>query len=864
MSYKALATAALFAALSLPAVHAAPIVYEGAIAPGETVTGSVSGFGWGDEDGANVDYWQFSGAVGDRITIQGLRVDAGLDPAFTLYFGTTQADDSEFLNDADWGGLQFLTFADDELDNDGPGGDPLLDGFILPFTGDYTIVIGGFISDDEGPYAYNLSLTTAPASVPEPGTALLLLGGLAAWMWPRLKRRDASLTAVIAGVGAVVLATPVDARITRIEITSVESPTFEGRTFGSVGAYEKLRGVAYGEVDPDHPLNAVITDIELAPRNANGMVEYSMDIFILKPINPANGNHKLLMDVNNRGSLRLSQLNGGGGGNDPTTAEDAGEAFVYNRGYTVASNGWEPSAPAVNNNLTITLPVATNPDGSTITGPSYEYINFDNATSTSYQLAYPAATLDKSQATLTVRALLNDTPVVVPADGWEYVDERTIRLLPEGTPFQQSHIYEFTYTARDPIVAGLGFVATRDFVSFLRYETADDFGNPNPLAGDIQHTFTFTVSQPGRYLNDFQTLGFNEDEQGRRVIDGMENWIAGGSGIALNYRFAQPARTERNRQNHLYPENIFPFAYPVMFDPLSGRTAGRSERCTATDTCPKAIEVNSANEYWVKSGSLLHTDLQGNDLPDPPNARFYLISGAQHGTGNASNRGVCQQFHNPTNASPALRALFVALDQWVTQGIPPPKSDVPRRSNNTAAFAVPVPGSPTGVVPQAELGWPNIPGVTYNGLITTRFFLDFGPQFEDGILSNVPPSVVGRPTYPHFVSKVDKDGNEVAGIRLPPVAAPIATTTGWALRRAGFGENDGCESAGQFIPFSKTKAERLAAGDPRLSLEERYRNHAGYVQAVARAANKLAKQRLLLPEDVQRYIDDAQNSDVLK
>jgi len=762
--------------------------------------------------------------------------------------------------------LQFLAFADDELDAGGPGGDPLLAGFVLPFSGDYTIVIGGFISDGEGPYAYELSLTVETAAVPEPGGALLLLGGIAALLGVRSGRRSRAAAVACVALAAGLTAAPADARITRIQVTSVESPTFEGRTFGSVGAYEKLRGVAYGELDPEHPLNAVITDIEFAPRNAQGRVEYSMDFYILKPINLAQGNHKLFMEVNNRGGKLFGGFNLSGGGNDPTTAAHAGEAFLMNRGYTLAWSGWDPSAPPGGDRLTINVPVATNPDGSPITGPSYEYIVFDNATSMTYELSYPAATLDKSQATLTVRAHLNDPPVTIPADGWEYVDERTIRLLPEGTPFQQSHIYEFTYTAKDPVVAGIGLAATRDFVSFLRNETADDFGNPNPLAGDVQYTFAFTISQPGRYMNDFQTLGFNEDEEGRRVFDGIENWIAGGSGVAINYRFAQPARTERNRQNHLYPEAIFPFAYPVMFDPLSGRTAGRIERCMASNTCPKVFEINSANEYWVKAGSLLHTDLQGNDLPDPPNVRFYLLSSLEHTVSGSppNSPGICQQPRNPINPNPALRALFVALDEWVTQNREPPASDVPRVSKKTAVFAVPVPGSQVGIVPQTALGWPNIPGVKYTGVTSTRYNLDFGPQLEDGIVTNYPPSVVGRPTYPHFVSKVDADGNDVAGIRLPPILAPIGTYTGWALRAPEFGGDDGCEGSGQFIPFRRTKAERLAAGDPRLSLEERYKNHAGYVEAVAKAANKLAKQRLLLPEDVQRYIAEAEASDVLR
>jgi hypothetical protein len=664
--------------------------------------------------------------------------------------------------------------------------------------------------------------------------------------------------------GLVVNVLPLQARIVRIEITSRQSPTFEGRVFGQVGAYEKLRGKAYGELDPNSPRNAVITDIRLAPRNARGLVEYSMDIYILKPIDLTAGNHKLFLEVNNRGGKVFGGLNNSRGGNDPTTANDAGEGFLMNRGYTIAWNGWDPSAPATNNNLTISVPVIKQADGTSITGPSYEYISFDNATSTRYALAYPAATLDKSRATLTVRDHLQDSPAVISADGWEYVNERSIRLLPEGTVFRQSAVYEFAYTARDPIVAGIGFAATRDFVSFLRHAKADDFGHPNPLADDVQYTFSFTSSQPARYLNDFQTLGFNADEQNRRVIDGMENWLGGGSGIGLNVRFAQPSRTERNRQNHLYPEAVFPFAYPVLTDALTGKTAGRIAACSANNTCPNVFEINSANEYWVKTASLLHTDPKGNDLPDPETVRFFLVSGAQHGTGNATTCGSCQQFQNPTNAEPLLRALFIALDDWVTKGTKPPDSEVPRRSNGTAVLAIPHTGSQTGVIPQAALGWPTIPGVTYNGLITTRYQFDFGPSFGQGLVTNYPPSLMNRPTYVNFVSKVDQDGNEIAGIRLPPVAVPVATTTGWALRRAGFGENEGCEGSGQYIPFKTTKAERVSANDPRLALEERYKTHENYVEAVQQAAQNLAKRRFLLPEDVQQYIKTAEASGVFK
>ena len=674
-------------------------------------------------------------------------------------------------------------------------------------------------------------------------------------------------TALAIAVAAIPLFA--EARITRIEITTIESPTFRAvstdpnsaRTFGTAGAYEKLRGKAYGEVDPRDKQNRVITDIELAPRNARGNVEYSMDIYILKPVNLRDGNHKLFMEVNNRGGKLFGAFNGSSGGNDPTTAAHAGDAFLMNQGYSLAWNGWDPSAPAGNNSLTITVPVATNRDGSTITGPSYEYIVFDNATTMSSNLAYPAASLDKSQARLTVKQHLRDTPVEV---DWEYTSPAGTAIRLASGAFQQSAIYEFTYVAKNPFVAGLGFAATRDFVSFLRHAKADDHGNPNPLAGHVKHTLTFAISQPARYLNDFETLGFNEDERGGRVIDGILNWIGGGSGIGMHVRFAQPGRTERNRQNHRYPEANFPFTYERLKDSYSQHKAGRGERCEKSDTCAKSLQVNSANEYWVKAGSLLHTDPRGRDLEDEPDyARFYLLSSVEHTvSGSAASAGSCQQIRNTTDPSAGLRALFVALDQWVSDKRKPPRSEIPTRA--TAAYSIPLDNG-VGFVPQAALGFPSIPGVTYSGLITARHKFDFGPRYDEGIMDVNPPDFSG-PVYPSFVSKTDADGNDVAGIRLPPVSAPIATTTGWALRATAFGGGpwDGCEASGQWIPFKKTQAERLAAGDPRRSLEERYGNHQGYVDAVAAAARALEARRLLLPADVQRYIDAAQASTVLQ
>ncbi|MEO8752510.1 MAG: alpha/beta hydrolase domain-containing protein [Casimicrobiaceae bacterium] len=673
---------------------------------------------------------------------------------------------------------------------------------------------------------------------------------------PAVSRRKLLYMGVVGALAAtasLVAPTNVDARLTKFTVATKESPTFGGYSFAGVGQYEKLVGTAYGELDPNDPKNSVIVDLQLAPRNAAGKVEYSHTFYILKPIDLSKGARKLLYEPPNRGGKTISGFNRGVGGADPGAVTDPtalANSFLMPRGYSIAFSGWDFAAGtnAANFNSIINLPIAKNPDGSSITGPSYEYIVMGNATTTSYTLNYPASTLDKTKATLTTRKLLNDVPAVVPASGWEYVDATHIRLLPAGTAFNQADIYEFMYTAKDPTVNGIGLAAVRDFNAFLRYATADDFGTPNPLAGDILRIYTEVLSQPGRLLNDFRNLGFNQAENGKIVFDGHMQWIAAADGLNLNLRFSQPGRTERNRQDHLYAEGLFPFANEKSTDAITGKTAGRYDKCTQTNTCPFAMEIYSANEYWVKAASLFHTNAQGTaDLPGHPMTRLYLVSSMQHGAGNGNAKGSCQQFQNPLDSAPIQRALFIAMDDWVTKGTPPPASRVPRLADGTAVPPL----------PQDAVGFPKIPGVTYNGLKTTRYRFNYGPRFDQGIMDLNPPTVVpsyqdnplNGPIYPSFVSKVDADGNEIAGVRLPELAVPLNTYTGWALRAAGQGENDGCESAGQRIPFPTTKAARTASGDPRLSIEERYPTFLDYYYKVVGSINDFVDQRFMLPED---------------
>jgi hypothetical protein len=680
------------------------------------------------------------------------------------------------------------------------------------------------------------------------------------------------MVSALALLGALGPAVPAEARITRVEVDTMrsEKPTFGGYSWPGVGQYEKIVGKAYGEVDPFDPKNAVIVDIELAPRNTRGMVEYAFDFYILKPIDLSKGAHRVMYEPPNRGGKTWASLGRFPGGNDPgsvTNPTILANAFLMPRGYTMVWSGWDQSAgtSTANFNLTITLPVARNPDGSSITGPSYEYIVTSGS---SFALNYPAATLDQSQARLTHRVHLDDPPVVIPASGWRYNAAGTAISLTSGN-FVANDIYEFSYTAKDPTVNGLGFAAVRDWVAWLRYEAAaagpGGSITANPLGGDIQRVYTEVVSQPGRLLNDFRNLGFNQAENGKKVFDGLMQWIAAGDGVNMNYRFSDPGRTERNRQDHLYVEGVFPFANVMTHDPITGKTDSRYRRCTETGTCPYGVEIYSSNEYWVKAASLLHTTPDGKlDLPDSPFTRNYLISSHQHGTGNAASMGNCQQFLNPLNSAPVQRALFIALDEWVSNRRQPPSSRVPKLRDGNLVPPLPQEGTGFPTIPGIPdvPGMPGFPPVTYTGLKTTRYLLDYGPGFYDTGIASVHPPVItppyqdnpaNGPIYPSFVPKTDSDGNEIAGVRLVDVTVPLATYTGWALRR-GPHANDGCEGSGQRIRFPRTKAERLAAGDPRPSVEERYPTYEFYARRVVYAIKDMVRQRLMLCEDAENEV----------
>ncbi|MGH8072084.1 MAG: alpha/beta hydrolase domain-containing protein, partial [Candidatus Entotheonellia bacterium] len=509
--------------------------------------------------------------------------------------------------------------------------------------------------------------------------------------------------------------------------------------------------------------------------------------------------------------------------------------------YTLVWSGWDPDAPRANSGLSMRAPVATDAGAPIVKTIRDEFVFGTRVPTTrlTAPLSYEAATPDQSQARLTVRAREGDPHTEISSSQWAYADARSIKLLPEGTTFQPGLIYDFWYPAKDPKVLGIGFAATRDLVSFLRYEARDRAGNANPVAlsGDdpeIKAVLAFGVSQSGRYLRDHVAQGFNQDETGRKVFDGILTHVAGIGKVFANYEFGQPYRTRTQHEDHGFPENHFPFAHATLTDPVTGQTGGL---CRGDGFDPLIMEVNTSTEYWQKGASLLHTDPLGQrDIAIPSSVRHYLIAGTQHGgrSGIRAARGSGMHPRNPHDPTPALRALLVALDRWVTEGVEPPDSRVPTL------------GAGTLVAPEA-LQFPAIPGMQPPSCANR----------VEVLKDWVHPQPTSTSAYTPLVPQVDADGNEVAGIRLPAIAVPLATHTGWNLYQSPYPEGEFCDREGSYVPFARTKVERLAEGDPRPSLDERYGNRETYMQRVKEVVRELQEARLLLPEDAARFVDKA-------
>jgi hypothetical protein len=626
------------------------------------------------------------------------------------------------------------------------------------------------------------------------------------------------------------------AEITSIRVNRVE-PFAAGASFGSVGAYERVAGVARGELDPADPRNAGIVNLDKAPRNARGRVEYEIEFYLLRPVDPARGNRKIIYEVNNRGRKFLlhwlldAPAQSAGANNEPRSIEDAGNGLFFRLGYTMAWSGWDPEAPRANSGMAMVAPVPLHDDKPIVRRIRDELVSATRAPATNtFRLSYEAASTDTKEAQLTVRGRESEAPLLVASDKWAFVDARSIKLLPDGTAPQPGALYELRYPAKDPKVLGIGFAATRDFVSFLRYEKRDAAGTHNPARETIKSVLAVGISQSGRYLRDHIVQGFNQDEHNRKVFDGVLAHISGIGKVFLNAEFGQPLRTNTQHEDHTYPENAFPFSAAAMPDPLTG-ASGALLRGDGFD--PLLIEVNTSTEYWQKGASLLHTDPLGErDIALPKTARVFLVAGTQHGgrMGLKTDRGPCANPRNPHSPAPALRALLMALDEWVANGREPPASRVPTIANRT-------------LVAWDAVRFPGLPGleIARQG---NRLEL-FGDWVE--------PRPDKSKAYRSLVPAIDLDGNESAGIRLPDIAVPLATYTGWNLYAAPYPEGELCDRDGSYLPFAKTADERAKIGDARRSIAERYPTKADYVAQVKAAAKELVAARLLLPEDAQRY-----------
>jgi hypothetical protein len=610
--------------------------------------------------------------------------------------------------------------------------------------------------------------------------------------------------------------------ITAFEITS-RTPFVGGATFGEAGAYERIDGIAIGEVDPGHPGNAGIALLGKAPRNARGRVEYRSDVTILRPADAAKGNGRVLYEVNNRGRMMLfPNVCAGAAGNQPKTVADLGNALPLKLGFTLVWSGWDPGAPRANGGLGLDAPIALE-NGTPITQVIRE--EFISGTRLgvmdAFRLSYEAA--DK-QAHLTVRASQTALKYRI---AFTFVDGRTVRLLPEGTKPVVGAIYELTYNATKPRVLGLGFAATRDLVSHLRHD------GETLLGRRVTHTLAFGISQAGRYLRDHIALGFNKDENGGRVFDGVFTHVAGIGRLFFNTAFAQPARTRTWHEDHDFPEVVFPFSTAAFTDPIGGATASLL-RDDGSD--PLLIETNTATEYWQKGASLLHTDPDGGrDAALPETVRGYFLTGTNH-TGRAGvprDAGPCALPRNWHDPMAAVRALLIALDKWVTTGRAPPPSRLPRIDDGTLVTA-------------EEVAFPQAPGFA-----RPRAANDVTP-----LPDWINPAASAR-TWRALVPQVGPDGNELAGLKLPDIAVPRGTHTGWNLYQAPYPTGELADRDGTFLAFAETKSDREVIGDERASLAERYPDPASYADAVEDVVTQLLNDRFLLQEDAAAYIERA-------
>jgi hypothetical protein len=638
--------------------------------------------------------------------------------------------------------------------------------------------------------------------------------------------------------------------------------------FGAAGAYERLDGLVHYAVSPDDPAQAGVIDLSGAARNVDGLVEFSADLCILKPVDSGLGNRRVFFGYGNRGNMReLQFFNDAVASNKPSSAKHAGNGFLLRRGYTMVWAGWEGDLLPGNGRLRLHAPTATN-GGQPITGVQRTEFVIDAQGATYLPLSgqtsaasNPTASMDTGSARLTRRRYSNSERELISPAHWQFarvdagegrdgqggevsvVDSDQHIYLPAG--FEPGWLYELVYTAREPKVLGLGHVAVRDLVSFLKYGCADANDAPNPV-GVVEKAYAWGRSQTGRCIRDFLHQGFNADASGRRVFDGVMPHVSGGGLMWMNHRFANViSLAGQEYEEHLTPADRFPFSYAMSTDHLSGVS---DAILTRPDTDPLVMHTQTSTEYWQRRGSLVHTDTEGKDLQQPDNVRVYLWSSSQHfadANRVTPSKGVGLYYENIVSTTMLFRSALDALDAWASHGILPPESRIPKVSEGTlvkgGAWREKFPDIPGVMVPREPNSCPRT---------------DFG-QTKPGIITKQPPDVVGQ--YTVLVPSVDEDGNDVAGVRAPMVQAPLGTYPGWNIRRRGFGYGAMYEFTGSYIPFPDSPEEQRATRDPRPSVLERYGSPQGYVDAIEHAARALVEERLMLDEDVERAMQRARD-----
>ncbi len=662
----------------------------------------------------------------------------------------------------------------------------------------------------------------------------------------------------------ILIAATAAAEVERIEITSREVFA-DGMAFGSTGAYEKIRGRLFYAVDPDNPANAAIVDLELAPGGADGLVRFQGDFLLLKPVDLGKGNGRLLYDVNNRGNLyMLRHINGGTRTNDPSTAEDAGNGFLMEQGYSLLWSAWNWDVVSGDDRLQIELPIATKNGASIRQRIAAEIVNsFGREPAPSMPLAwgasrcYPALDAeDNSGAVLTVRDAPDAQRQEITNERWSFSRMESGVKVSDPTSISvdggllPGKIYELIYEVQNPRVVGLGLAAVRDAMAFFHFEDSDRYGTPNPLAirgaagervSAMDLAYIFGVSQSGRFIVHMLWQGFHVDEKERMVFEGARIHVAGGGKGGFNHRFAQTTHHPSHLEGNYFPADHPPFNFLPAGAPADNDVLTEAKRL---DRMPKIIMMNNTLEYWARSASLVHTDPTGTaDAEFHPLVRYYMTNGAPHGGAANRARTITEHERNPLGVANLQRSMLVNLDRWVSDGTEPPPSRYPRIARGELIIAE-----------THARRFPSIPGMRHPGRNLVPPRVDYGPDFQTtGVVAEIPP-VVG-PGYQTLVPAFDADGNGVGGIRLPELTAPLGTYQGWNPRSASVGTPEYLTRFdGSFWAFPITESERRSSHDPRPSVESRYDGRQDYVNRVAAEARQLEADGFLLESDAENVI----------